>query len=475
MKVGKAPGPDGFSLQYFKTFKDILKPNFLAAFCSFDSSTQAPSQMLEAHRAVIPKEGKDASLVKNYRPISLINVDVKIYAKILANRLLPLLPSLISLDQVGFIPGREGRDNTIKALNIHHWLNSCNRQGFFLSLYVEKAFDRVAWDCIDLVLTAIGIPNVMQSYIRALYSSPTVRVCANGHLLNAFQLHNGTGQGCPLSPINFVLTLEPLLNKIRLNPDIKGITIKKHKLPAFADDLLLFLSDPHISIPNLLKYLKHFQTFSNLKIKYSKSNALNITLPPKTVAQCQKNLPFNWAINSITYLGIKIPKSLLNLFQDNFTPALKETKEDLKRWDVLNVSWFGRASLKMTILPWFLHLLQTIPIQIPISFFNSFRQACSSFFWRNKPPRIKFDHLTLPKDKGGIALPDLRWYYWAIHLTRIVDWNIHQAVKDWVTLEHSITPPNLEIPTMDTPTSHTHPNQTSPSNRPHTGNIQKRK
>lgn len=139
IKVGKAPGPDGFPLQYFKTFKDILKPHILAAFRSFDSSTQVPSQMLEAHIAVNQKEGKDPSLVTSYRPISLINVDVKVYAKILANRLLPLLPSLVSLDQVGFIPGREGRDNTIKALNLHHWLNSYGKQGFFLSLDAEKA------------------------------------------------------------------------------------------------------------------------------------------------------------------------------------------------------------------------------------------------------------------------------------------------------------------------------------------------
>lgn len=63
-------------------------------------------------------------MVTNYRPISLLNVDLKIYAKVLANRLVPLLPKLISLDQVGFIPGREARDNTIKAINIHKWLTS---------------------------------------------------------------------------------------------------------------------------------------------------------------------------------------------------------------------------------------------------------------------------------------------------------------------------------------------------------------
>lgn len=57
--------------------------------------------------------------------------------------------------------------------------------------------------------------------------------------------------------------------------------------------------------------------------------------------------------------------------------------------------------------------------------------------------RIKFDRLTLPKYKGGIALPDLRRYYRATHLARIVDWNIHHTVKDWTTLEHPINPHSL--------------------------------
>lgn len=103
---------------------NIMKPLWmfqnpdLTAFCSFNSDTLPSPRLLEAHITIIPKEENDPTLGTNHHPISLINVDVKIYAKILANRLLPLLPSLISLDQVSFISGRESRDNTIKALNI---------------------------------------------------------------------------------------------------------------------------------------------------------------------------------------------------------------------------------------------------------------------------------------------------------------------------------------------------------------------
>lgn len=170
-------------------------------------------------------------------------MDLKLYAKILANRLLPLLPKLISLDQVGFIPGREAKDNTMKAINLHRWLTSSQQRGFFLSLDVEKAFDRVAWDCMLEALKMFGFLDRMLQFILALYSSPTARVKVNGHLSNAFPISNGTRQGCPLSPLIFVLTLEPLIQRLRSNPDIRGITIAQttYKMAAFAMTFFYFL------------------------------------------------------------------------------------------------------------------------------------------------------------------------------------------------------------------------------------------
>lgn len=92
----------------------------------------------------------------------------------------------------------------------------------------------------------------------------------------------------------------------------------------------------------------------------------------------------------------------------------------------------------MTILPRFLFVVQTIPIQLPDSFFALFRKACSTFIWQNKPPRAKYSRLTLPKSKGGIGLPDLQRYHWAVHLARIVDWNVHHRIKDWINLEQAV-------------------------------------
>lgn len=103
MKVDKSPELDVLSLQYYKRFLDILSSKMLLTFKTLANPLMSPGRMLEAHIAVIPKDGKDPTQVSNYRPISLLNVDIKLYAKMLASRLLPLIPNLISPDQVGFI------------------------------------------------------------------------------------------------------------------------------------------------------------------------------------------------------------------------------------------------------------------------------------------------------------------------------------------------------------------------------------
>lgn len=218
LKAGKSPGPDGFTTTYYKTFQDNLASPFLLAFNTILPSNPAAPDLLEADITVVPKVGKDPTSVTNYWTISLLNVDLKIFAKILANRLLPLFHSLIAKDQVGFILGREARVNTTKDLNLHYWLTTSKKQGFFLSLDAEKAFDRLDWDYMTAVLCKIGTRDCLLYLIMSLYAKPSARV--NGLVSNAFPIYNGTRQGHPLLPLLFVLTLEPFLCCLRTNNDI---------------------------------------------------------------------------------------------------------------------------------------------------------------------------------------------------------------------------------------------------------------
>lgn len=200
LNTGKSPGPDGLTVGYYKSSPDATLPYFLKAFNLMASASHTNKDLLKAHITMILKPGKYTNIVSNYRPISLLNIDVKLYAKKLANRILPLLPSLVSLDQVGFIPGREARDNTLKAISIHHWLSSSSKPGFFLSHDAEKVFARMAWDYMTEALKTLGFRDHMLQYVLALHLSPTARIKINGHLSDAFSISNGIRRGCPLSP-----------------------------------------------------------------------------------------------------------------------------------------------------------------------------------------------------------------------------------------------------------------------------------
>lgn len=93
----KSPGPDGLRPTFFKQFASFLTAFLTKVFNSLTEGYRFSTQTLEAHISLIPKPGKDPSNCANYRPISLIGVDLKIFTKVLDNRLQPLLPGLIQI------------------------------------------------------------------------------------------------------------------------------------------------------------------------------------------------------------------------------------------------------------------------------------------------------------------------------------------------------------------------------------------
>lgn len=109
--------PDAYSNRYLKMFHSELLPHICSAFNQAMREGSFPPEMLQATIVTLPKPGKPTSPV-NFRPISLLNTDIKLYAKVLARCLLVILPSLINIDQVAFIKGRQAPDDTGRIINI---------------------------------------------------------------------------------------------------------------------------------------------------------------------------------------------------------------------------------------------------------------------------------------------------------------------------------------------------------------------
>lgn len=133
----KRPGPGGFSATYYKKIADLLSPILVNAYNTILTGQAFRSETLTATISMLPKPQKDDSW-SNYRPIPLLNLDIKLLAKILATWLNLIIGSLIHKDQVGFIPTRQAGDNIRRATLLAHITRTRNIQLCFLSLDVKK-------------------------------------------------------------------------------------------------------------------------------------------------------------------------------------------------------------------------------------------------------------------------------------------------------------------------------------------------
>lgn len=215
---------------------------------------------------MMPKPNSDSTSFLNYRPNSLLNLDIKILAKIITIRLNKIIGNLIHRDQVGFIPNRQAGDNIRRAVLLAHIAKTRRIPSCFLSLYIRKAFDSVSRPYLYYTLQKWGFGPHFITWVAALYNKPQAVIKYAGYKSDFFLIERGTCQGCPLSPLLFALLIEPLAQYIRLDSKITGIGLGgfQHKLCLFADDILLFLSSPQVSGPNLFPVLNRFTNISEL-------------------------------------------------------------------------------------------------------------------------------------------------------------------------------------------------------------------
>lgn len=440
MQKGKSPGLDGIPPEFYITFWDQLGPFLLDMIQSSIERGELSRDVNTALISLLLKKDKDPCDCSSYRPLSLLNSDLKIFAKLLAQRLEAFMPSLINHDQTGFIKTRMASDNVRRLLHIVEAAESYDTPMSLLSLDAMKAFDRLEWPFLWSVLEVMGFGQSFIGMIRVLYSNPSARVLTGRTFSSLFPVSRSSRQGCPLSPSLFVLSLEPLAQAIRQSQSISPISLHntRHHLSLFADDIMVFLENPPQSIPNLLSICENYGKMSGFKINWSKSALLHLN-----EAALNTNTSFGIpTVRQFKYLGIEIFPSLNKIVKNNYLEAQNNVFKDMEKWVLLPMSIQARVSIvKMNILPRINFVSSMLPLSPPTDYWTKLHSAVSKFIWKGKRPRLKMSTLQRKKDNGGLAVPDFKLYFWSFVLRPLLTWFNPDITTSWLALECAKTEP----------------------------------
>ena len=247
MQDNKSPGPDGLTKAFYLKFFDLIGDTLIKlSKIMFDEKLLSKSQRL-SYITLLCKDVNNSTDMKNWRPISLLNYDYKIISKSIANRLGTVMETLVHEDQTCAVKGRSIFDNVHLLRNVIDYVDQKNLPCIFLNLDQEKAFDRVSHEFMYKCLETFGLGKNFIQWIKILYSDIQSSVLVNQFLSEPIDISKGVRQGCSLSPLLYVLCIEPFVNQIRLDPNIHGISIpgssETVKVIYYADDGTGALSD----------------------------------------------------------------------------------------------------------------------------------------------------------------------------------------------------------------------------------------
>ena len=249
MEPDKAPGPDGFAIPFYRICRPIIKYDLLRMISSFLRKAKIGGCTNSTFLALIPKEVNPTSFDR-FQPISPCNASYKIPAKLLANKLKPLLVSLIVPQQGGFVKRWHLVDNFIQVQEAIHSSFLRKEKGMIIKLYMKNAFDRVKLSFLYQFLLTFGFSLEFVSLIKACTEKDWIAPLINGRPTYFFQASRGLRQGCPLSPFLYILMVEALSRLLSAEmavgtiPKIRaarGVEPINHVL--FSDDSLLLGGD----------------------------------------------------------------------------------------------------------------------------------------------------------------------------------------------------------------------------------------
>eukprot|EP00253_Pinus_taeda_P010548 PITA_10548 len=440
MQQDKAPGPDGFTVAFYRYHWDIIKKDFVRMVKNAFRKHKVGDFTKSSHIALIPKEANPKSFDR-FCPISLCNVSYKTITKIIANRLKILLPFLISENQGGFVPKRQIIDNIILIQEAIHSSLAKGERGMIIKLDMANAFDRVDHAFLAATMRKFGFSSKVVDIIRGCISDPWTAPLINGRPGNSFKSTRGLRQGCPLSPFLFIIMAETLsihLEDLRCKREIVGVSIERglkeinHSL--FANDTLLIGGASSLMARRFKKVLDAFLQASGGKLNNRKCKIYTWNVPLKIQQSISLifDIPLQKNWNSFSYLGLPLAKD--HIKAGVWTKHIEKMRGLLQSWGVTWLNLAGRTILIKAVLSGLL-IYQYAVMLAPASIHKHMELIMRSFLWQGgkqdskKFSLVNWGQVTLPYEKGGLSIKIPNFSNQAMGLKLI--WKIITSKGSW--------------------------------------------
>lgn len=420
----KSPSPDGYTALFYQKCWDIIKGDIMKAFEKFCRGNSQNLEMLNtAVITLIPKKDSP-TLLKDYRPISLIHSFAKLAAKVMAQRLAPRMNELVPYTQNAFIRGRSIHEKFIFVKGLVQQYHRQHKEMILLKLDISKAFDTVSWCFLLDMLKWRGFGAKWRLCLVSLFLTAETSILINGNESNPFKPARGLRQGDPLSPLLFVLATDAL-QAVVAQAKASGLLSEpapRRPVPSisiYADDAVLFFKPSQQETKVVKAILQIFGAASGLMTNYNKSATTPIQCSQEQLQVVADELQCNIQLFPIIYLGL--PLSTRKPTKAEVQPILDKLANKVAGWKPKLLSPDGRLYLiKSVLMALSVHFMSAL--QLPKWAIKDIERKCRGFLWKGQQEvsgghcLVAWKDVCTPVENGGLGIRNLELFGKAMRL-----------------------------------------------------------
>ena len=421
-----APGPDGIPYSVYKSLWQQLGPYLLDAWEYSKRVGILPEDQRVSCITLLPKTGKNIEKIENWRPITLTNCDLKIFTKLISNRVSKVLDKVISPAQTAYIPGRVVHDN-LRIFDFYkNYCQTNNVDSLLISLDAKKAFDSVSHKYLHEVLRRYGFSDDFIETVKLLYRDIKANIMVNGYKSVMIQIARSVKQGDALSCALFILCIDPLLRQLERNTEIESITVGRSrfsnininsKVGAFADDVGMAVKNNATTVRAIFEDYATFSGMSGIELNIEKTEVLQLNVNSSAGIFVPKSIRVGGKVlkttETIKICGVTFSCNDTVAYKNNITDKITKLEKQIIRWLPRYLSLEGKLLIVKTFgLSQLIYSLQMCEIKETDT--KKIESIIFRFLWNNKwngsiaPDRIKRSFLKSSYERGGLNVPDIQ-------------------------------------------------------------------